>query len=381
MIEKLTEEQESLKLIVRDEWINFCLGGDTSIDRDIAKKGIDWIYSLNNLPPPKYYAFAEGPLAAQLIANVFPSVCKSIKLPINRDSVSESVWNSVWASVRESVRDSVRESVGASVSESVGYSVSDSVGYSVSDSVGDSVGYSVRESVRNPYEYPLLTASDSGWTAFYDYFMRIGIKHPYFEKYRDWIKSGHWECLLFKDLAVIVCRPSRITKDERGRLHNDKGCSAEWPSGEKHWFWHGTRVNEQIILKPETITKKQILEEKNSEVSRVIAERLGWEKYLGIIGSKLIDKWFDETTCCHYELYDFEKRKGSMQPRLLKMESPECNDGTRPYYIEPVPPQMKSCKAARRWQCDSLGEDYKDKPNEWIKECNERPELVFQIEA
>lgn len=349
MIEKLTEEQESLKVVVHDEWINFCLGGDTSIDRDIAKKGIDWIYSLNNLPPPKYYAFAEGPLAAQLIANVFPSVCKSNKLPINSDSVLNSVWKSVSESISESISESVRESVS--------------------------------DSVWNSYEYPLSTASYSGWISFYDYFMRIGIKHPYFEKYRDWIKSGHWECLLFEDLAVIVCRPSRITKDERGRLHNDKGCSAAWPSGEKYWFWHGTRVNEQIILKPETIKKKQILEEKNSEVSRAIAERLGWDKYLGIIGSKLIDKWFDETTCCHYELYDFEERKGPMQPRLLKMESPECNDGTRPYYIEPVPPQMKSCKAARRWQCDSLGEDYKDNPNEWIKECNERPELVFQIEA
>lgn len=63
------------------------------------------------------------------------------------------------------------------------------------------------------------------------------------------------------------------------------------------------------------------------------------------------------------------------------MESPECNDGGRPYYIEPVPPEIKTCKAARRWQCDPIGEDFKSKPAKWVAECNENSELVFEVEA
>jgi hypothetical protein len=86
-----------------------------------------------------------------------------------------------------------------------------------------------------------------------------------------------------------------------------------------------------------------------------------------------VHKWFDETTSLHYELYDFEDRKGPLQPRLLKMESPSLNDGSRPYYIEPVPPESKTCQAARRWQDDP------SRPN--ISECNDHPDLVFEIEA
>jgi hypothetical protein len=223
------------------------------------------------------------------------------------------------------------------------------------------------------YEYSLWTAADSGWISFYDYFMRIGLKHPVFEQYRDWVKAGHWEVLLFKDLAVIVCRPSRIQKDDRGRLHNSKGPAAAWPSGELYWFWHGTRVNEQIISRPETIPKDQIDAEKNSEVSRAIAERLGWDEYLKRVEIVLVHKWFDETTSSHYELYDFKNRKGSLQPRLFKMESPALNDGTRPYYIEPVPPQAQTCQAARKWQCDP------SRPE--IDACNQNPVLKFEVET
>ena len=164
-----------------------------------------------------------------------------------------------------------------------------------------------------------------------------------------------------------------MIKDAQGRLHCERGPAAQWPSGETYWFWHGARVSERIILHPETITKEQVANEKNSEVSRAIAERLGWDEYLKRVDVVLVHKWFDETTSNHYELYDFKERKGSLQPRLLKMESPALNDGTRPYYMEPVPPQSQTCQAARRWQCDP------SRPA--IEECNKNPELAFEIEA
>lgn len=232
------------------------------------------------------------------------------------------------------------------------------------------------------YEAPYI---GSGWWAgflsFYDYFERIGITVPEFTQFREWAKTGVWESLWFEDLCVIVCRPSKINKDAQGRLHGETMAAAEWPSGEKYWFWHGTQVTEQIIVKPETLTKKQIVEEKNSEVSRAIAERLGWDAYLKHIDTILVDKWFDERTSSHYELYDFKNRKGSMQPRLLKMESPELNDGTRPHYIEPVPPEIKTCRAARRWQCDPQGDQYKDNQAKWTAICNDDSTLEFEVEA
>ncbi len=89
----------------------------------------------------------------------------------------------------------------------------------------------------------------------------------------------------------------------------------------------------------------------------------------------LIDKWFDTDKCLHYELWDFKKRF-EMTPRLLKMESPEVIDGSRPQYIEPVHPTLKTCQAARKWQWT-----LKDGPWPTPEECNNNPEMVFEVEA
>ena len=159
-----------------------------------------------------------------------------------------------------------------------------------------------------------------------------------------------------------------------GKLHRKNGPAIEYQDGFKVYCLNNIRVPEWVVMAaPETITKEQIAQEKNSEVSRAIAERLGWDEYMKRVETVLIHKWFDETTSSHYELHDFKERRGSLQPRLLKMESPELNDGTRPYYIELVPPKAKTCQAARRWQCDP------SRPE--IQECNTNPELVFEIEA
>lgn len=217
---------------------------------------------------------------------------------------------------------------------------------------------------------------DSGWVSFYDYFQRIGILERDDEEFnavKEFMRSGVWATILFENLAICIARPNTVKVDEQGNLHSDKGPAIAFDDGYEEYAWHGAWVTEQIIMKPETLTSKQITEEKNSEVSRAIAERLGWDEYLKRTDTILVHKWFDEETKSHYELYDFKERKGTLQPRLLKMESPELNDGTRPYYIEPVPPQAKTCQSARRWQCDPARPE--------IGECNTNSELVFEAEA
>lgn len=217
---------------------------------------------------------------------------------------------------------------------------------------------------------------DSGWVSFCDYFQRIGIlerEDEEFNAIKEFMRSGVWATVMFENLVLCIARPNTVKTDEQGNLHCDSGPAIAFDDGYEEFAWHGAWVTEQIIMKPDTLKKADILAEKNSEVSRAIAERLGWDEYMKRVETVLVHKWFDETTSSHYELHDFKERKGSLQPRLLKMESPELNDGTRPYYIEPVPPQAKTCQAARRWQCDPARPE--------IQECNTNPELAFEVEA
>jgi len=223
--------------------------------------------------------------------------------------------------------------------------------------------------------------TDCCWIAFYEFGKEIGVKYKKedwdgLQNYKKIASGGAMMSILLDGMAIVCRRPKRVCRDAQNRLHCENGPAVTWIDGYENWFWHGTSVIEKIIMKPQDITKEEILAEKNSEISRAIAEKLGWEEYLKRVDSVLIDKWFDCATKSHYELYDFKTRKGSMMPRLLKMESPDLKDGTRPYYIEPVDPGLKTAQAARKWQFAL--------PNgEWptVDEANRNPELVFAWEA
>jgi hypothetical protein len=208
-------------------------------------------------------------------------------------------------------------------------------------------------------------ARAAAWAAAWD----VNPYIPLLESY----EAGLFSFWIGKNEIHLIEEPI-MRFDERERLHSVNAPAIEWPD-EKYFFWHGVRVPEKIIMTPNTITKEDITNEKNSEVSRAIAERLGWPEYMRRAETVLIDKWFDSENVLHYELWDFKKRF-ERTPRLLKMESPELKDGTKPLYIEPVDPHLNTCQGARRWQ-------FKKTDGKWptIEECNKNPELSFEVET
>ena len=117
-----------------------------------------------------------------------------------------------------------------------------------------------------------------------------------------------------------------------------------------------------------SITKEELEKETNSEISRAWLERLGPKEYFKRMEVKKIDAWIDNATGLHYELFDFINRRGELQPRVLKMESPKLNDGTQPVYIEMVDPKLETAQAARRWQ-------FQKEDGTWpsVEECNKNP--------
>ena len=389
-ITALTDEQKGRMAEWRDRWIAIGLSTERA-DWERFEKAARECYSIINLNPnvpiihvssPYVGAFA-APIAASAIA-IHRALQKLdwSKLMKQKGAVDDAVYDAVddavGGAVDGAVDDAVRDAVHVAVDDAVDDAVHGAVGVAVRDAVDDAVRSAVKKHKLVFWHYWMGGQFWCWWSAFESFFREVCDL--------DLGKDIETRAIAYADTAqsasywwpnrdfIMVCdRPIRILKDNRGRLHSNETMAIEWSDGWGLWMWHGSRVTEQIIMRPETITKEQIMVERNSEVSRAIAERLGWDEYLKRVDVVLVDKWFDETKSNHYELYDFKERKGSLQPRLLKMESPELNDGTRPYYIEPVPPQAKTCKAARRWQNDPAIPK--------IEECNENPELVFEMEA
>lgn len=254
----------------------------------------------------------------------------------------------------------------------------------------------------------------SGWIAYTTFFVDVCGWEPsgdMVERINAYAATCESACYWWpnKDFIMVSDRPTAIKRDERGRLHAEDGMAISWPDGWGLWMWHGARVTEKIIMRPQEIMREEIMQESNSEVSRAIAERLGWDEYMKRADTVLVGKWFDPSTSLHYELYELKKRF-EMTPRLLKMESPEVIDGSRPHYIEPVHPGLETCQAARKWQfmvldCDKCkitvpatqirhGDvqiiTYTACPKcgtpgiaRWpeVAECNKSPELDFEVEA
>ena len=185
--------------------------------------------------------------------------------------------------------------------------------------------------------------------------------------------SGLWGIHFTDDTLYWYSKP-KIYK-EKNNLHREDGPAIE-SDLEDLFFWHGTLVTKQLIMDPLSVTQKELEEEKNSEVSRAWFERLGPQEYFRRMAIKKVDVWLDTNSGLHYELYDFEKRRGDLQPKMLKMESPLLNDGTQPVYIEPVHPGLLTAQAARRWQFMKEDGTWPD-----VESCNNKPELVFGWEA
>ena len=84
--------------------------------------------------------------------------------------------------------------------------------------------------------------------------------------------------------------PSVLKVDQNNRPHCDDGPSHLWRDGWALYHWHGVRVTEQIICRPETLTIEQINSESNAEVRRVMVERIGWGRYCEMAGIKVIHR-------------------------------------------------------------------------------------------
>ncbi|MGN6199993.1 MAG: DUF6745 domain-containing protein [Humibacter sp.] len=92
-----------------------------------------------------------------------------------------------------------------------------------------------------------------------------------------------WWC--FKGFAVLSERPTVISRDMQGRLHNSRGPAVQWPDGWGFHVWHGTRVPEWVITNP---TPDRIFAEKNTEIRRSAIEAFGWDQFIHASGMRLV---------------------------------------------------------------------------------------------
>ncbi len=210
---------------------------------------------------------------------------------------------------------------------------------------------------------------DGGWVSFYDYFHRIGVLDVEESRQvlalRDFGRVA-WDSLLLDECAIVVRRPTVMRLDDRGNLHSTTGPCLEWADGKKEFAYHGTWMPEVVILGARTFTREQYLALSNTEQRRAVGEILGWPRVAELLGAKEIDAWTDDATSLGYALLRCEDGT-----QLLRKQSPALKDGSQPAYYEPVHEDLRTARAARKWQATRLTP----------AECEKDSSLTYQVEA
>jgi hypothetical protein len=106
--------------------------------------------------------------------------------------------------------------------------------------------------------------------------------------------------------------------------------------------WHGVPIDERIAFRPQTITAREVLDQQNAELRRVLLERMGYEAFLAEASARVLDR----------------DRDAGGERRLLRVPLRGDEDlvclavycpSTGRQYILRVPPSMHTCRQAAAW--------------------------------
>ena len=232
----------------------------------------------------------------------------------------------------------------------------------VSGAVHDAVGGAVHGAVNDAWrKYLGGQFWVGGWwygVAYVSFFRYCGLELPgdlwaRSEAYHDTCRAACWWWPT-RDYVVVSERPSEIHRElvdparPRGwrshRLHCETGPAVRW-DGWGVYVWHGVRVSAEVIEHPETITPETIQAEPNTEVRRVMIERMGWDRYLSATAAQPVQ------TDRFGQLYRLRIGEVDSAVVLVQNSTPEPDGSVKQYGLLVEP----SCQTAHEAVASTFG--------------------------
>lgn len=102
-------------------------------------------------------------------------------------------------------------------------------------------------------------------------------------------ENGGWWAS-YSEICVMIDRPIKQELNEDFVGHCEDGPTVAYGDGFRFYMLEGHRVDEQLVLRPETQTLEQINNESNMDIRAIRIERYGWPNYLKKSGAKKIDE-------------------------------------------------------------------------------------------
>ena len=327
-IEQLTPEQEHRLVEWRNEWL--AIGRATGpVDREATKAVFVEFYKRLNLPAPIVW-WCQSPFQAAVYGGLFESLPVDSAAVANlRANLGDNLGANLWANLRDNLRDNLGANLRANLWANLW------------DNLGDKLQQQVNRFFWGQHE--------ASWVAHYAFCRDVvGLEYnadnsKLLNLWATLCKSGWWQAR--KGIVLACERPTLLSINDEGRLHNESGPAMQFSDTYSLWAVGGVRVDEQIVMKPETQSLEQIEKEENAEVRRVRIERFGWPRYLAESGAKVAHSRLNERdgqSETLYKLKDKTKRFVCVDP------------STGRKYALGVPAKIKNCDEAQNWMSHGL---------------------------
>jgi hypothetical protein len=326
---ELTQAQKDCFPKYLDEWMKVGLSTSPA-DRPTAEKGIELAYRAAGLEPPGAVAWLGSPLAGAIVDTVISKLSSDTAASKQR-SAAKTKYSDRILSVVDSTLPLLAEICGKEVKR-------DFVISCLSDLQLHNAAYGQH---------------DASILCFYDFFARVcGVEECRKLEGLNLVAQSCGWWWAYDSLAILTERPSRLSLDDRGRLHADSDWAILYPDGFGYCLVHGVEVPEHVVLEPSKITVKEIESEANVEVRRVMMEKYGQSRFLLDSGAVEIhkDDWGT--------LYRKEVPEDEPLVMVNVLNSTLEPDGSaKPYWLR-VPPTMTTARAAVAWTFQQAAETY-----------------------
>lgn len=135
----------------------------------------------------------------------------------------------------------------------------------------------------------------------------------------------------------VFCEfPKVLNLDENYDPHCEDGPAIKHGDSAELWYIHGIEVNEKIVMRPETQTIDEIVNEPNNDVREIRIERYGWLRFLQQIDAEVLDEGPNDIEGTWEALY-----ATAYGTKFVAC----CPTGKIP--VLSVPPEVKTCEQAR----------------------------------
>ncbi|MBM2621098.1 hypothetical protein JIG36_36920 [Actinoplanes sp. LDG1-06] len=385
---RLTDEQETAAAAVEDQWLAAALE-TAPADRAAAEAGVRSAYRQAGLPEPERVFWLGSPragaVAAALLGGAAPEgpdwifrLRDSLALSGSRSSASSEARGSVaapgWVSVRRQVRTepwaAAREraagvlgpegwaQLGAAAGRRSWGLVMDRVAGRLRLRLGEDLLAELPGGLGRAARSRLLDAiygqHDGVWLSTFEAADKLrpgaglmdglGGLAAVARHCGWWWAGSRW--------AILTERPSRLARDNVGRLHRGEGPAMEFPDGYALWAWRGMPIPTELAAELPSLTAERIGAESNAELRRVMLEHFGYDRYLREAGARAMHQ--DETGTLWFLALPGDEPLVMVE---VVNATPEPDGTSRVYWLR-VPPTTRTAREGVAWTFGLTADEY-----------------------